>query len=69
MTGARTLMTKSAFTDNDIPNLNYDTVFASQIARGNIERYIPNSFLLSSTRRYLLNKENTWHWDRNNRGS
>lgn len=58
VSGARTLMTKSAFTDDDIPHLNYDTVFASQVARSNIERYIPNSFLVSSTRRYLLNKDN-----------
>ena len=58
VTGVRTLLNKSAFTDDDIPHLNYDTVFATQIARGSIERFIPNSFIVSSTRRYLLNKEN-----------
>lgn len=51
-------MTKSAFTDNDIPHLNYDSIFANQISRNNIKRYIPNSFLISRTRRYLLNNDN-----------
>jgi hypothetical protein len=58
VSGLRTLMTKSAFTDDDIPHLNYDTVFAEQVARNNIERFIPNSFLVASTKRYLLNKDN-----------
>lgn len=58
LSGLRTLMTKSAFTDDDIPHLNYDTIFAEQVARNNIERFIPNSFLVASTKRYLLNKDN-----------
>lgn len=56
--GINTLFSKSAFTDKDIPNLNFDTVLASQIANGNIKRYIPNSFLIARTRRYLLNIDN-----------
>lgn len=56
--GERTLMSKSAFTDNDIPNLNYDTVFAGYIATNKIKRLIPNAFLLARTKRHLLNKEN-----------
>jgi hypothetical protein len=57
VSGLRTLMTKSAFTDDDIPHLNYDRVFAEQVARYNIERYIPSSFIVASTRRYLLNTD------------
>ncbi|WP_405568923.1 hypothetical protein [Winogradskyella sp. Asnod2-B02-A] len=56
--GINTLFSKSAFTDKDIPNLNFDTVLASQISNGNIKRYIPNSFLIARTRRYLLNLDN-----------
>ena len=55
--GAITLMSKSAFTENDIPHLNYDTFFASSIARENIKRYIPNSFIVAKTKRYLLKRE------------
>ncbi len=58
VTGGQTLMSKAAFTDNDIPHLNYDSIFASQVAQNNVKRFIPNSFLISRTRRYLLNKEN-----------
>ncbi|MGN6343272.1 MAG: hypothetical protein ACTHML_20000 [Ginsengibacter sp.] len=58
VSGLRTLMTKSAFTDDDIPHLNYDTIFAEQVARYNIEMFIPNSFLVASTKRYLLNTDN-----------
>lgn len=58
VSGLRTLMTKSAFTDDDIPHLNYDTIFAEQVARYKIERFIPNGFLVASTKRYLLNTDN-----------
>jgi hypothetical protein len=56
--GEVNLITKSAFTDDDIPHMNYDSIFANHIAENNIKRYIPNSFLISRTKRYLLNKEN-----------
>lgn len=56
--GEINLITKSAFTDDDIPHMNYDSIFASHIAKNNIQRYIPNSFLVSRTKRYLLNKDN-----------
>ncbi len=58
VSGERTLMSKSAFTDNDVPHLNYDTFFAETIATHNIKRFIPNSFLVARTKRYLLNKDN-----------
>jgi len=56
--GGVTIMNKSAFTENDIAHLNYNTVFADQIAKNVIKSDIPNSFYLSKTRRYLLNNEN-----------
>lgn len=56
--GINTLFSKSAFTDKDIPNVNFDTVLASQIANNNIKRFIPKSFLIARTRRYLLNIDN-----------
>jgi hypothetical protein len=56
--GERTLMSKSAFTDKDIPHLNYDTVFAGSIVSNKIKRYIPNAFIIARTKRYLLNKNN-----------
>lgn len=56
--GEINLITKSAFTDDDIPLMNYDSIFATHISENIINRYIPNSFLISRTKRYLLNKEN-----------
>lgn len=56
--GAATLMSKSAFTEGDIPHLNFDTVFASSIANNKIKRLIPNSFLIARTKRYVFNKDN-----------
>jgi hypothetical protein len=58
VSGSKTLMSKSAFTDNDIPHLNYDTVFAETIATQVIHQLIPNSFSIAKTKRYLLNLKN-----------
>jgi hypothetical protein len=56
--GAKTLMSKSAFTEDDIPHINYDSVFAGSIATNSIKRLIPNSFSIARTRRYLFNSKN-----------
>jgi hypothetical protein len=56
--GSKTLMSKSAFTEGDIPTADYDIVFANSIANNKIRRLIPNSFTISRTRRYLLNPNN-----------
>lgn len=56
--GGVTLMTKSAFTNDDVEHLNYNSFFAEQVAENSIQRFIPNSFLAAATRRYLLNKDN-----------
>ncbi len=56
--GSQILFNKSAFIEGDIPHLNFDTIYASFLAREVINRYIPNSFYLAKTRRYLLNEKN-----------
>lgn len=56
--GGITIMSKSAFTLGDIQHMFYETVFAEQISKNNIQRYIPNSFFIAKTKRYLLNRDN-----------
>jgi hypothetical protein len=56
--GASTLMSKSAFTEGDIPHLNYDSVFAASIVSNRINQLIPNAFSAAKKTRYLLNKDN-----------
>jgi hypothetical protein len=58
VTGAKTLISKSAFTDDDIPHLNYDSVLAESIASNHIKRLIINSFSIARTKRYLFNSKN-----------
>lgn len=58
ISGSQMLFEKSAFVDNDIQHLNYDSVFADYLAREVIKRYIPNSFIIARTRSYLLNLNN-----------
>lgn len=56
--GGKTLYPKSAFTDDDIPHLNYHSFFAETIAKYNIEKYISNSFSVAKTKSYLLDRDN-----------
>ncbi len=56
--GNMTLSYKSSFTENDIPNFNYDTVHAESISNSKVKFYIPNSFLIARNRRYLIDKKN-----------
>lgn len=51
------LSSKSSFVDGDIPNLNYDTVYADGIVKEKLNYYIPNAFLFARTDRYLLDEE------------
>lgn len=55
--GQQNLMAKSAFT-NEVEHLNFHTIFAELIAQNHIKYYIPNSFFVARTRRFLLNREN-----------
>lgn len=53
ISGGRTIISKSAFTDNDIPTLDYDSIFGGQIV-DKIKRLVPHSFTSARTVRYLL---------------
>lgn len=55
--GEMILSSKSSFTDNDIPNLNFDTVYAEHIANNSIKYYVPNSFLMSRTSKFLIERK------------
>lgn len=55
--GEMMLSSKSSFTDNDIPNLNFETFFAEHIANNKIKYFLPNSFLVSRTSTFLIEKE------------
>ena len=48
---------KSSFTDNDIPNINFDSVYSQHIANNKIKYFLPNSFLLARTDKYLIERK------------
>ena len=54
--GELVVSSKSSFTDNDIPNINFDTVYAESIARYKIQKFLPNAFLVAKTNRYVLER-------------
>lgn len=58
VSGSQTLFEKSAFVDNGIQHLNYDSIFANYLATEVIKRYIPNSFIIAKTKSYLLSPNN-----------
>lgn len=55
--GFQTLFPKAAFAENS-SHMNFHSVFAESISRNVIQKQIPNSFVESRTRRYLLKEEN-----------
>tara|TARA_R100000935_G_C2833463_1_gene166594 strand:- start:393 stop:2654 length:2262 start_codon:yes stop_codon:yes gene_type:complete len=55
--GISTTYPKSAFIDNDIPNINFDTVIGDYVAKHIIKKYIPNSFLTARTSKYLFQQK------------
>lgn len=55
--GELILSSKSSFTDNDIPHLNFDSVYAQHIANNKIKYYLPNSFLIARTDKYLIERK------------
>ncbi len=57
VSGSTMLISKSAFTEGDIPHMNSDTILASALVRESIRKYIPNSFAIARTKRYLLRPE------------
>lgn len=56
--GAIDLMPKSAFVDDDIPYLYFDETLANSIVNTSINKYIPSSFIVAKTERYLIYKQN-----------
>lgn len=55
--GELIVSSKSSFTDNDIPNINFDSVYAQHIANNKIKYFLPNSFLLARTEKYLIERK------------
>jgi len=55
--GELIVSSKSSFTDNDIPNINFDSVYSAQIANNKIKYFLPNSFLLARTDNYLIERK------------
>jgi hypothetical protein len=55
--GELIVSSKSSFTDNDIPNMNFDSVYSAHIANNKIKYFLPNSFLLGRTDRYLIERK------------
>jgi hypothetical protein len=55
--GELIVSSKSSFTDNDIPNFNFDSIYSEHIANNKIKYFLPNSFLLSRTDKYLIEKK------------
>lgn len=55
--GELIVTSKSSFTDNDIPNMNFDSIYSEHIANNKIQYYLPNTFLLAKTDRYLIERK------------
>lgn len=55
--GELIISSKSSFTDNDIPNINFDSVYSQHIANNKIKYFLPNSFLLARTEKYLIERK------------
>lgn len=57
ISGELIVSSKSSFTDNDIPNINFDSVHSQHIANYKIKYFLPNSFLLARTDKYLIERK------------
>ncbi|MEB8345864.1 hypothetical protein OO010_07390 [Flavobacteriaceae bacterium KMM 6898] len=55
--GELIVSSKSSFTDNDIPNLNFDSIYSQHIANNKIKYFLPNSFLIARTDKYLIERK------------
>lgn len=55
--GELIISSKSSFTDNDIPNINFDSVYSQHIANNKIKYFLPNSFLIGRTHKYLIERK------------
>ncbi len=57
LTGTRSLMTKAAFVEGEIPHFNYNSITAEGIVQNGIKRFFPTSFIFGATHKYLFNPE------------
>jgi hypothetical protein len=55
--GELIISSKSSFTENDIPNMNFDSVYSQHIANNKIKYFLPNTFLVAKTSRYLIERK------------
>lgn len=55
--GVKTLLPKSAFTDNDIPHFGFENAVADSAVRNHINNYLPNSFIVAQTDRYTVSQD------------
>ena len=55
--GELIVSSKSSFTDNDIPNFNFDSIYSQHIANNKIKYFLPNSFLIARTEKYLIERK------------
>jgi hypothetical protein len=55
--GELIVSSKSSFTDNDIPNFNFDSIYSQHIANNKIKYFLPNSFLIARTDKYLIERK------------
>lgn len=51
------ISSKSSFTDNDIPNMNFDSVYSEHIVNNKIKYFLPNSLLLARTDKFLIERK------------
>jgi hypothetical protein len=54
--GELIVSSKSSFTEIDIPNINFDSFYSTHIANNKIKYFLPNSFLLARTDKYLIER-------------
>lgn len=55
--GELIISSKSSFTENDIPNMNFDSIYSQHITKNKINYFLPNTFLLAKTNRYLIERK------------
>jgi hypothetical protein len=57
LSGARDLIEKSAFVDEEIPHFNFSSIMAESVSEGSIKRFFPTSFISGATHKYLFSPE------------
>ncbi|MDM1465263.1 hypothetical protein [Myroides odoratimimus] len=55
--GTTSLFSKSAFIDDEIDHLNYDTILAEELVLTRIDYFLPKSFRIASTKKYIIGSD------------